>query len=195
MATGHTSLNTHVVNIARAFGASARLVEVKLGCKHPSKAHDPKDNPYQRGDGVFGNWTASARTTAFDGTCVTAVHHGMLVPLARGKHLATDYAEVTKRRTKAAACDACNYDFMTWASSTRGGIGREAATWFTTNFAAKLAKAASDSERWRVRRQRSRFLQQHATIIARRNWEIFDRKAWPKRGGEAPRAPPEQQFA
>ena len=69
----------------------------------------------------------------FDGTCVTAVHHGMLGPLARGKRLATDYAEAAKRRAKAAACDACNYDFMTWASSTRGGIGREAAAWFTTN--------------------------------------------------------------
>ena len=65
-------------------------------------------------------------------------------------------------------------------------------SWFTTNFAAKLAKASSDSERWRVRRERHRFLQEHATVIARRNFEIFDRNACPKRGGEPPRAPPEQ---
>ena len=32
----------------------------------------------------------TARNTVFDGTCVTAVHHGMLGPLARGKRLATD---------------------------------------------------------------------------------------------------------
>ena len=74
----------------------------------------------------------------------------------------------------------------------RHRCGREAAAWFTSNFATKLAKASSDSERWRVRRERNRFLQEHSAIIARRNFEIFDRNAWPKRGGEAPRAPPEQ---
>jgi len=37
----------------------------------------------------------------FDGTCVIAVHFGMLGPLARGERLATDYAEATKRRAKA----------------------------------------------------------------------------------------------
>ena len=36
---------------------------------------------------------------------------------------------------------------MTWAASTRGGIGHEAATWFNTNFDIKAAKASSDSER------------------------------------------------
>ena len=70
----NTSLNTHVVNIARAFGASAKLMEVKLGRKDPSKPHHPRDNPNQRGDGVFGNWTTAARNTVFDGTtrCSTA---------------------------------------------------------------------------------------------------------------------------
>ena len=110
----------------------------------------------------------------------------MLGPLASGKRLATDYPEEAKRKAKAAACDANNFDFMTWASSTRGGIGREAAAWFTSNFATKLAKASSDGERWRVRRERHRFLQEHAAIIARRNFEIFDRNACPKRGGEPP---------
>ena len=81
---------------------------------------------------------------------------------------------------------------MTWASSTRGGIGREAAAWFTTNFAAKLAKASSDSERWRVRRERKRFLQEHSAIVARRSFAIFNRNAQPKLGGEALWAPPEQ---
>ena len=43
--------------------------------------------------------------------CVTAVHHGMpLGPLARGKCLATDYAEETKRKAKVAAFDANNLD-------------------------------------------------------------------------------------
>ena len=106
--------------------------------------------------------------------------------------LATDYAEETKRKAKIAACEANTFDFMTWASSTRGGIGREAAAWFTSNFATKLAKASSDSERWRVRRERNRLLQEHAAIIARRNFEIFDRDACPKQGGEPPRAPPDR---
>ena len=89
----------------------------------------------------------------------------MLGPLvARGTRLATDYAEATKRRAKAAACEANNFDFMTWASSTRGGIGHEAAAWFTTNFDAKMALASSDSERWRVSGERKRFLQVHSAI-------------------------------
>ena len=45
--------------------------------------------------------------------CVTTVYFGMLRPLAHGTRLATDYAEATKRRAKAAACDANNFDFMT----------------------------------------------------------------------------------
>ena len=98
----------------------------------------------------------------------------------------------TKRKAKAAACDAKNCDFMTWAASTRGGIGHEAATWFNTNFATKTAKASSDSERWRISGERQRFLQVHSTIIARRNAAIFDFNAWPKMGGEMPRAPREQ---
>ena len=116
----------------------------------------------------------------YDGTCVTAVRHDGLRPLASGKRLATDYAEATKRKAKAAACDAKNCDFMTWAASTRGGIGHEAATWFNTNFDIKAAKASSDSERWRVSSERKRFLQVHSTIVARRNAAIFDYNAWPK---------------
>ena len=165
---------------------------MKLGPRDPNRAVDKESNPNQRGDGVLGNWTHSARRMVFDGTTITAVQFrkGMLGPLARGKHLATDYAEEAKRSAKAAACAANNYDFMTWASSTRGGIGREAAEWFTTGFAAKVALARSDGEKWRVRNERKRLLQQHSAIIARRNWEITQRNAWPRMGGVAPRAPP-----
>ena len=49
-----------------------------------------------------------------------------------------------------------------------------------------------DSERWRVSGERKRFLQVHSTIIARRNFAIFDNNAHPKMGGGMPRAPPEQ---
>ena len=57
------------------------------------------------------------------------------------------------------------------------------------NFDIKAAKASSDSERWRVSSERKRFLQVHSTIVARRNAAIFDYNAWPKMGGEMPRAP------
>ena len=78
---------------------------------------------------------------------------------------------------------------MTWASSTRGGIGREGAAWLTTNFATKIAKATSDGEKWRIRGERKRFLLKHSAIVARRNFAIFSRNAQPKLGGETPRAP------
>ena len=65
LATGHASLNTHVTNVARAFGASAKVMEVRLGCRDPTRAHDPDTNPYQRGDGVFGNWAKSARPVVY----------------------------------------------------------------------------------------------------------------------------------
>ena len=85
-------------------GGEARLQRPEAGTR--------SGDPYQRGDGVFGNWTGSPRPVVYDGTCVTSVHFGMLRPLARGTHLATDYAEATKRRAKAAACEANNFDFM-----------------------------------------------------------------------------------
>ena len=40
--------------------------------------------------------------------------------------------------------------------------------------------------------ERKRFLQVHSAIVARRNAAIFDYNAWPKMGGEMPRAPREQ---
>ena len=58
--------------------------------------------------------------------------------------------------------DNCCEHGITWASSTRGGIGREAAKWFTTGFATKVALARSDGEKWRVRNERKRLLQQHS---------------------------------
>ena len=60
----------------------------------------------------------------------------------------------------------------------------------TTRLATKVALARSDGEKWRVRNERKRLLQQHSAIIARRNWEITQRNAWPRMGGVAPRAPP-----
>ncbi|EOD26395.1 hypothetical protein EMIHUDRAFT_205414 [Emiliania huxleyi CCMP1516] len=118
-----------------------------------------------------------------------ALHSEMPV-FFNGRYREADVEEEAKRSAKAAACAANNYDFMTWAASTRGGIGREAAEWFTTGFAAKVALARSDGEKWRVRNERKRLLQQHSAIIARRNWEITQRNAWPRMGGVAPRAPP-----
>ena len=85
-----------------AASLAASLAATALGCRDPTQAHDPDTNPYQRGDGVFGNWAGSARPVVYDGTCVTAVHHGRLRPLANGTHLATDYAEATKRKANAA---------------------------------------------------------------------------------------------
>jgi len=70
-------------------------MEVRLGCRDPKRPHDPETNPYQRGDGVFGNWTRSARPMVYDGTCVTTVHFGMLRPLVRtgfGKEFALQIA-------------------------------------------------------------------------------------------------------
>ena len=49
-----------------------------------------------------------------------------------------------------------------------------------------------NSERWRIGGERQRFLQAHSAIVARRNAAIFDFNAWPKMGGEMPRAPREQ---
>ena len=72
------------------------------------------------------------------------------------------------------------------------GPGKEEKTWLNTNFDIKAAKASSDGERWRVSSERKRFLQVHSTIVARRNAAIFDYNAWPKMGGEVPRAPREQ---
>ena len=121
----------------------------------------------------------------------------MLGPLvARGTRLATDYAEATKRRAKAAACEANNFDFMTWASSTRGGIGREAAAWFTTNFDAKMAQASSDSvasdggSAVSASASPASALGHHCE--AQRGHLFFDNNAHPKMGGGMPRAPPER---
>ena len=78
---------------------------------------------------------------------------------------------------------------MPWAVSSRGGMGRAATDYFTTAFAEKLARTENEGDIWRIRNERKRFLQQLSASVARRNWAIFN-NAWPRRGGEAPPAPP-----
>jgi hypothetical protein len=53
----------------------------------------------------------------------------------------------------------------------------------------KLANAEHEGDKRRIRNERKRFLQQLSAIVARRNYAIFH-NASPRRGGEAPPAPP-----
>ena len=68
-------------------------------------------------------------------------------------------------------------------------MGSAAADVFTKAFAEKLADAEHEGDKWRIRNERKRFLQQLSALVARRNWAISS-NAWPRRGGEAPAAPP-----
>ena len=52
-----------------------------------------------------------------------------------------------------------------------------------------LANAEHEGDKWRIRNERKRFLQQLSALVARRNYAIFN-NASPRRGGEAPAAPP-----
>ena len=190
-AVGHTALNDLVRQIARACGAAARVAEIRLGPKDPSRPMHPTTNKNQRADGLFSNWTTSASTVVWDGTIVKAVpfRQTILNQLARGDKFATDLAEIAKNGLKAKAAKACNYEFLPWAVSSRGGMGSAAANVFTKAFAEKLANAEHEGDKWRIRNERKRFLQQLSAIVARRNYAIFD-NASPRRGGEAPAAPP-----
>ena len=93
-----------------------------------------------------------------------------------------------KRREKEEACELKRYDFLPWAVNARGGIGSEGANFFTKGIAAHIATCTSDGDKWRVRNNRKRLLAQHAAIIAKGNWGIFQ-KAWPRMGGLAPPPP------
>ena len=191
LAVGHTALNDLVRQIAIACGAAARVAEIRLGPKDPSRPMHPTTNANQKADGLFSNWTTSASTVVWDGTIVTAVpfHKKSLDQLASGTKYATDLAEIAKNGLKAKAAKACNYEFLPWAVSSRGGMGSAAADVFTKAFAEKLANAEHEGDKWRIRNERKRFLQQLSAIVARRNYAIFH-NASPRRGGEAPPAPP-----
>jgi hypothetical protein len=191
LAVGHTALNDLVRQIAIACGAAARVAEIRLGPKDPSRPMHPRTNANQKADGLFSNWTTSASTVVWDGTIVTAVpfHKKSLDQLASGTKYATDLAEIAKNGLKAKAAKACNYEFLPWAVSSRGGMGSAAADVFTKAFAEKLANAEHEGDKWRIRNERKRFLQQLSAIVARRNYAIFH-NASPRRGGEAPPAPP-----
>ena len=172
----------------------SQIWDVALADAHTdAQAENRATNRNQRGDGLFSNWTTSASTVVWDGTIVTAVPFRgttlTLSALAKGTKSATDLAEEAKIALKARAAKACNYEFLPWAVNTRGGMGRAAAQVFTTAFAEKLANTEHEGDRWRIRNERKRFLQQLSAIVARRNYAIFDKNAWPRRGGEAPAAP------
>jgi hypothetical protein len=152
----------------------------------------PTTNKNQKADGLFSNWATSANTVVWDGTIVTAVpfrDKNLLKKLASGDKYATDIAEAAKVGLKAKAAKAHQYEFLPWAVSSRGGMGRAAADYFTKAFAEKLANAEHEGDKWRIRNERKRFLQQFSASIARRNYAIFN-NAWPRRGGETPSAPP-----
>ena len=154
---------------------------------------DPMTNKNQKANGLLSNWTTSSSSTVvWDGTIVTAVpfrDKNMLKKLATGDKYATDLAEAAKIGLKARAAKAHQYEFLPWAVSSRGGMGRAAAAYFTQGFAEKLARTEHEGDKWRIRNERKRFLQQLSASVARRNWAIFN-NAWPRRGGEAPPAPP-----
>jgi hypothetical protein len=192
LAVGHTALNDLVKKVAIACGSAARVAEISLGPKDPSRPMHPTTNKNQKADGLFSNWATSANTVVWDGTIVTAVpfrDKNLLKKLASGDKYATDIAEMTKVGLKAKAARAHQYEFLPWAVSSRGGMGRAAADYFTKAFAEKLANAEHEGDKWRIRNERKRFLQQFSASVARRNYAIFN-NAWPRRGGETPTAPP-----
>ena len=181
------------MRIVHQLGYSARVDEIRLGPKDPSRPHHPLRNPNQKGDGLFGNFTKGPKLTVWDGTTTTAVplrDKTMLRKLAQGTAFATDFAEKVKVDAKERAASCSNYHFLPWATSTRGGLGKAAAEFFTKGFAERVAEAKTDQEKWLVRAQRKRFLQENSAIIARRNWMIFNRNASPRNGGTAPPPPP-----
>ena len=96
---GHTSINTHVISIARALGAAGSLQEVKLGPRDPNRAVDKESNPNQRGDGVLGNWTRPARRMVFDGTTITAVQFRKGMLGARWRAARTSPPTTPRRRS------------------------------------------------------------------------------------------------
>ena len=67
--------------------------------------------------------------------------------------------------------------------------GRSKSARFTKGFAERVAEAKTDQEKWLVRAQKKRFLQENSAIMARRNWMIFNRNASPRNGGTAPPPP------
>ena len=117
LAVGHTALNDLVRQIAIACGAAARVAEIRLGPKDPSRPMHPTTNANQKADGLFSNWTTSASTVVWDGTIVTAVpfHKKSLDQLASGTKYASDLAEIAKNGLKAKAAKACIYEFLPWA--------------------------------------------------------------------------------
>ena len=189
--TGHNSLNQWVAGLARTFGYTAVVHELRLG-KDPKRPHDSR-NKVQKADGQMRCWLRSPKAVAWDGTIVTAVPHRKgnvsLGMQAVGTRLATDAAEEEKRRAKEAPAEAANYLFMPWAVSSYSGMGAKAAEFFCTNFAEKLEQAGTDEEKWRVRYERKRCLWQLNAIVARRNWQVVKQNAWPRAGNQAPVAP------
>ena len=193
LGVGHASQNELVMRIVHQLGYSARVDEIRLGPRDPSRPHHPLSNPNQKGDGLFGNFTKGPKLTVWDGTTTTAVplrDKTMLRKLAQGTAFATDFAEKVKVNAKERAASCSNYHFLPWATSTRGGLGKAAAEFFTKGFAERVAEAKTDQEKWLVRAQRKRFLQENSAIMARRNWMIFNRNASPRNGGTAPPPPP-----
>ena len=70
LAVGHTALNNLVKKVAIACGSAARVAEISLGPKDPSRPMHPTTNKNQKADGLFSNCTATGRPprTPWSGT-------------------------------------------------------------------------------------------------------------------------------
>ena len=187
LGAGHTSVSNLVAEIARAFGATAKVAEINLG-PHPNRP----DGANQKADGMLINWTTDTKKTVWDTIVTTAVpfRNDKLRPIAEGSTSATQLVQKKKAQLKRAPAEKVGYNYMTAAVNSNGGMGEEFAEWFTSGFAALLAQQHTDDDKWRVRALKKRFLNRLSHCVALRNWNVFNSNAFPRAGGLAPPPPP-----
>jgi hypothetical protein len=134
------------------------------------------------------NWMGKAGRTrlGIDTTIGGALIHSKLRRAARRELHVVTTLEKTKEGLKAELCHAKECDFMTVAIDSLGAWGAECTSVVVEGFAAKLANAKTDRDKWLIINEKQHHVARISMTVQKRNMCILLANAHPLGGGFVP---------
>jgi hypothetical protein len=181
---GHNAVMRIYAEILRCLGYSVVVKEIAIGRK-PGATKFGKRHAPQRLDALATNWMGKEGRTrlGIDTTIGGALIHSKLRRAARRDHYVVYSLEKAKEGLKAQLSHARGYDFMTAAFDSLGAWGAECTELVVEGFAAKLAAAQTDRDKWLIIGEKQYLVARISMVVQKRNMCILLANAAPLGGG------------
>ena len=181
---GHNEVMRLYAQILRNLGFDVRVGEFMIGRK-PGRTKTGKEHARQRIDAIATNWMGKEGRTRLG---IDTTIGGALVASKLAKAASTDLhvvstLEKTKESLKAELCHTKRLDFLTVAIDSLSAWGAEATKIVVDGYAAKLARAKTDQEKWAIINEKQHLVATISLTVQKRNACILIGNAQPMGGG------------